>query len=197
VSPLPGPDFWSAVGSVGAFLVIAISATVAVVQLRHMRAGNQLQGLLSVERDFHAPDLQEALRYAQTELPGRMQEAQYRTELATIGFIDIRRHPEMVACNWFNQMGTLVKNELVSEDAFLDLFGRLVDHYWSLLEPTIAVLRRLRGRSQYENFEYLAVRSRMWQARHRGGLYPRNAQRLTVRDPWAEVDKAVAQSADG
>lgn len=196
MSSLPGPEFWSAVGSVGAFLVIAISAIVAVVQLRHMRAGNQLQGLLSVERDFHAPDLQEALRYCQTELPGRMQEAQYRAELATIGFIDIRRHPEMVACNWFNQMGTLVKNQLVAENAFLDLFGRLVDHYWSLLEPTIAVLRRLRGRTQYESFEYLALRSRIWRERHRGGLYPRRAERLPVRDPWAEVDKAVAQ-ADG
>jgi hypothetical protein len=177
--------------------VIAASALVAVVQLRHMRAGNQLQGLLSVERDFHAPDLQEAFRYCQAELPIRMQDAQYRAELATIGFIDIRRHPEMLVCNWFNQMGTLVKNGLVSEEAFLDLFGRLVDHYWRVLEPTIGVLRRLRGHAQYESFEYLAMRSGLWHERHRDGLYPRNAQRLVVRDPWAEVDKVATGRADG
>jgi hypothetical protein len=196
VNSIPGPDVWSAVGSMGAFVVIAASAVVAIVQLRHMRAGNQLQALLSVERDFHAVDLQEAFRYCQAELPARMQDAQYRAELATIGFIDIRRHPEMVVCNWFNQMGTLAKNDLVSEDAFLDLFGRLVDHYWRLLEPTIAVLRRLRGPAQYENFESLAMRARRWRERHNAGLYPRNAPRLAVADPWADADKAAARRAD-
>lgn len=174
----------------GAFLVIALSAMVAIIQLRHVRTGNQLQSLLSVERDFHAPELQEALRYCQEELPARLRDPAYRAQLAAIGFIDIRRHPEMVACNWFNQVGTLVKYELVSEDAFLDLFGRLVDHYWRLLEPAIAVLRRLRGPSQYESFEYLAMRSQQWRRRHAQGLYPRNAPRMPVRDPWAEHDRA-------
>lgn len=184
-------EFWTAVGSVGAFVVIALSAAVAVVQLRHLRAGNQLQALLSVERDFHAPDLQAALQYCQTDLLRRMQEPGYRAQLEAIGFIDVTEHPEMVACNWFNQMGTLVKNGLVSEDAFLDSFGRLVDHYWLLLESAIAVLRRHRGASQYENFEYLAMRSRQWRRKHADGLYPRGAERLPVRDPWVHADAAL------
>ena len=188
MSLLGSAEFWTAVGSVGAFVVIAVSAAVAVVQLRHLRAGNQLQALLSVERDFHAPELQSALQYCQSQLSARMQDPSYRAELETIGFIDITKHPEMVACNWFNQMGTLVKNGLVQEDAFLDSFGRLVDHYWLLLAPMIAVLRRRRGASQYENFEYLAMRSKQWRRKHADGLYPRGAQRLPVRDPWAEAD---------
>ncbi|MBV9103461.1 MAG: hypothetical protein JO060_07700 [Candidatus Eremiobacteraeota bacterium] len=184
-------EVWTAIGSMGAFIVIALSALVAMFQLRHVRTGNQLQSLLSVERDFHAPELQDALRYCQSELPSRMEDRSYRAELAAIGFIDVRRHPEMVVCNWFNQVGTLVKYELVSEDAFLDLFGRLVDHYWKLLEPTIAVLRRLRGPTQYESFEYLAMRSRRWHERHADGLYPRSSRRLPVRDPWAQIDEAT------
>jgi hypothetical protein len=190
VSILSSAEFWTAVGSVGAFVVIALSAAVAVVQLRHLRAGNQLQALLSVERDFHAPDLQAALQYCQSTLSTRIQERTYRAQLEAIGFIDVTEHPEMVACNWFNQMGTLVKNGLVSEDAFLDSFGRLVDHYWLLLEPAIAVLRRRRGASQYENFEYLAMRSKQWRQRHANGLYPRGARRMPVRDAWREADAA-------
>jgi hypothetical protein len=191
------PEFWSAVGSMGAFVVIAVSAFVAVVQLRHVRTGNQLQGLLSVERDFHASELQVAFRYCQTELAKKMQDLQYREELEQIGFIDIHRHPEMVVCNWFNQVGMLVKNDLVPEGAFLDLFGRLVDYSWLLLEPTIAVLRRRRGPSQYANFEYLAVRSQKWRAKHESGLFPRDAERLAVRDPWAEIDSAPAPQTGG
>ena len=171
--------------------MIALSALVAMVQLRHVRTGNQLQSLLSVERDFHAPELQDALRYCQNELPARMEEPAYRAELAGIGFVDVRRHPEMIACNWFNQVGTLVKYELVADDAFLDLFGRLVDHYWNLLEPVIAVLRRLRGPTQYESFEYLAMRSRRWRRRHAQGLYSRSAGRMPVRDPWAKIDETA------
>jgi hypothetical protein len=197
VSLLQPPEFWAALGSMGAFIVIALSVLVAMVQLRHMRKGNQLQALLSVERDFDAPDLQHAFHYCQSELPEKMEDAKYREELASIGFIDVRRHPEMVACNWFNQVGTLVKNDLVPEDVFLDLFGRLVDHYWRVLEPTIAVLRRRRGPSQYSNFEYLAMRSRKWRVHHGTGLFPHNAGRLVVRDPWIEVDGVATQPAKG
>jgi hypothetical protein len=181
------PDFWSAVGSVGAFFVIALSAIVALVQLRHIRTGNQLQALLSVERDFQDPGMQNALRYCQAQLPQRMEDAAYRAALAHVGFIDTREHPEMIVCNWFNQMGALVKNDMVSEDAFLDIFGRLVDYYWRILEPAVAVLRRNRP-GQYESFEYLAMRSQKWRARHRSGLYPENEQRLPVTDPWAAID---------
>jgi hypothetical protein len=182
------PDFWTAVGSMGAFVVIAASAVVAMYQLRHARTANALQALSAVQRDFQEPQLQEALRYVQAELPARMREHAYRSELETIGFIDPHKHPEMIACNWFNQVGTLLKNGLVAEGAYLDLFGRLVDHYWGLLEPTIAVLRRRRGTGQYESFEYLAMRSRRWRDRYSGGTYPRGTPRLEVHDPFRDED---------
>ena len=188
MSWLSSTEFWTAFGSVGAFVVIAVSALLALVQLRHMRAGNELEALLSVQRTFQDPPLQEALRYTQFELPERMRDPAYRATLEQIGFVDQHMHPEMVACNWFNNVGTLVKNGLLSERLFLDLFARLVNHYWRVLEPTVAVLRRRRGSDQYESFEYLAMRSRRWRKQHAGGTYPRGAERLPVPDPWAESD---------
>ncbi len=189
MSWLSSTEFWTALGSVGAFVVIAVSAVLALVQLRHMRAGNELEALLSVQGTFQDPSLQEALRYAQFELPERMRDPAYRAALEQIGFVDQRAHPEMIACNWFNDVGTLVKNGLLSERLFLDLFARLVHHYWRLLEPTVAVLRRRRGADQYESFEYLAMRSRRWREQHPGGTYPTGAERLPVPDPWAEEDR--------
>ena len=184
-------DFWTAFGTMGTFVVVTISAVAALAQLRHVRNANELQALLSVQRDFQSTELQEALHYVQLELQDRMQEPDYRAELERIGFIDPRKHPEMIACNWFNQVGALLENEMVAEGAFLDLFGRLIDHYWGLLEPTVAVLRRKRGRGQYEGFEYLAMRARHRRERYKDGHYPKDAPRLEVRDAYLEEDSAA------
>ena len=174
--------------ALGTFFVIAASAIAALIQLRHLRAGNQLEAVLSLERDFRGAELQDALRFVQCDLAERMRDPGFRAELAAIGFIDARDHPEMDVCNWFNQIGALVKNRLVAEDTFLDLFNRLVVYYWTLLEPTIAVLRRARGSGQYENFEYLAARAKEWQMRHPSGMYPARMPRLSLSDPWLAFD---------
>ena len=147
----------TAAAQVGTFVVVVGSVIAALVQLRHMRGGNQLQALLSLERDFRGPELQAALTYVQEHLPQRLEDPAYRRDLDQLGFIDPEVHPEMVACNWLNEMGTLVKRNLVSEDTFMDLFGRLIVHCWKHLSPAIAVMRRKRGQAQYHDFEYLTV----------------------------------------
>ena len=176
------------IGSVGTFLVIAATAVAAIVQLRHMRAANQLDAVLSLERDFRGHDLQEAFRYVQRELPFKLRDPEYRAELEAIGFVDERTHLEVKACNWFNEMGTLVKNQLVTEDAFMDLFSRLVINYWERLEPAIAVMRRRRGDVMYHDFEYLAIRARAWLQLHPHGTFPNGVQRMPLRDQWAAED---------
>ena len=176
---------------IGTFVVIAATAVAAIVQLRHMRAANQLGAVLSLERDFRNHELQEAFRFVQRELPYKLRDAEYRRELETIGFIDDRAHLEIKACNWFNEIGTLVKNELVTENAFMDLFSRLVVSYWERLEPAIAVMRRKRGESQYHDFEYLAIRARQWLARNPSGIFPQGVVRTPLRDPWLEEDTAA------
>jgi hypothetical protein len=180
----------TAVAQVGTFVVVGGSVIAALVQLRHMRGGNQLQALLSLERDFRGPQLQAALTYVQEHLPQRLEDPAYRRDLDQLGFIDPEVHPEMVACNWLNEMGTLVKRNLVSEGTFMDLFGRLIVHCWKHLSPAIAIMRRKRGQAQYHDFEYLAVRAAAWLQRNPQGTGPRPFARAEVADPWLAIDTA-------
>ena len=181
-------EWLGASAEAGTFLVVLVSAIAALVQLRHIRAGNQLQALLALERDFRAPELQAALSYVQEELAQRLEDSSYRRQLESIGFVDPEMHPEMIACNWLNEMGTLVKRDLVSEDTFMDLFARLIVHCWKQVSPAIAIMRRKRGQAQYHDFEYLAVRATAWLKRNPQGVSPHPFARVTLHDRFKEVD---------
>jgi hypothetical protein len=159
-----------------------------------MRAGNQLEALLSLERDFREPEVQAALRYIQERLPERMEDPQYRGQLAAIGFIDTGVHPELIVCNWFNEIGALLKHRLVTEDTFMDLFARLIVFCWKRLSPVVAVMRRSRGNYQYHDFEYLALRAAAWLKRNPHGIFPNAATREHLHDPWLQIDTARESS---
>jgi len=186
-------EFWSSLWSFLTFLVIAATVVPAVLQMRHLSSNNEIQSLLALERDFNEEHLQRAFRYVQSELPIRLDDPSYRSDLVRIGFVDPEMHPEMKVCNWFEQIGTFVKNGMVGERAFFEVFGRLVDRYWELLAPSIALLRRERGQGQYQNFEYLTSRYRLWVKKHPAGLYPHKTPRLSLRDPWKAVDAGAAR----
>jgi hypothetical protein len=184
------PDTWGLLVSIGTLIVIGASAVAALVQLRHLRASNQLEALLSLEREFHGEELQESFRYVQSSLHSRLQERSYRLELERIGFIDTRAHPEMNVMNWFNEMGALLKNALVEEPTFMELFGRLAVQYWEILAPAVAIIRRRRGDAQFHNFEYLAIRARKWLSDHPRGSFPKDMPRIPLVDDWLEADSS-------
>jgi len=179
--------FVNALAVIGALAILATTAIAGFVQLRHMRAGNELAAVLAIENDFRASDVQSALRYVQEQLPARIEEPAYRALLGAPGYIDPRSHPEMIVCNWFNRTGTLVRSGFVKEELLLTSSGRLITYYWELLAPVIAVLRRTRGPSQYAGFEYLAYRAATRAQRRTRRSRP-SAQRLTIADPWLEED---------
>jgi len=181
-------DFVNTAVQVGTLLVFIGTAIAALAQIRHLRASNELDALLRITEQLRADGLQESFRYVQTGLDAKIADANYRRELGGVGFVDARVHPEINVCNWFNEVGTLVKNRLIDEDTFLDLFSRLVTYYWSRLAPVVALFRRQRGPSQYENFEYLAMLAARWHDRHPHGTYPANAKRLALVDPWLDAD---------
>ena len=183
----------AAVAQLGTLVVIGGSVIAALVQLRHVQGGNQLQALLALEHDFRAPELQAAITYVQEDLSRNLEDPAYRRELEQLGFVDPVAHPEMIACNWLNEMGTLVKRGLVSEDTFMDLFGRLIVHCWRKVAPAIAIMRRRRGQVQYHDFEYLAVRAIDWLERNPHGTSPKAFNRAPMADLWLEADVAAAQ----
>jgi len=183
-------DLIGTVASVGTFLVIGATAVAAAIQLRHMRASNQLGALLDLEREFRAQNLQDSFRFVEHELADRLRDRSYRAELERIGFIDARRHQEINVLNWFDEMGAVLKNRLVDENAFMDLFSRLAVQHWETLAPAISILRRRRGGGQNVNFEYLAIRARAWLSRYPEGVVPRGIVRVPVPDAWLGEDSA-------
>ena len=176
--------------SLGTLLVIGASAIAAIVQLRHLRASNQLEALLNLEREFHGPGLQQSFRFVQSELHRKLSERAFRAELERIGFIDAGAHPEVNVLNWFNEMGALLKHDLVEEPTFMELFGRLAVQYWEILAPAVAIIRRRRGDAQFHNFEYLAIRARKWLSDHPHGSFPGGMPRIPIVDEWLEADAA-------
>lgn len=189
------PEAITAYATAGTVVVIGASAIAALVQLRHMRASNQLEGLLSLEADFRSQPVQSALHYVQQHLPERLEDPAYRKDLSRIGFVNTDVHPELVACNWFNAMGTLLKHGLISEETFMDLFSRLIRYYWRSLAPVIAIMRRSRGAGQYHDFEYLAIRADEWLRQYPEGVFPKRLKRMTLPDPWREQDAALDKHA--
>jgi hypothetical protein len=181
-------DVINSIAQVGTLLVFAATAAAGLVQLRHLRASNELEGLLRLTEHLREPELQRAFKYVQSELGGRLESPAYRAELARIGFIDAGLHPEMDVCNWFNEVGALVRNRVIDEAIFLELFNRLVTYYWTKLSPVIAILRRLRGPTEYENFEFLAQQAATWQTQHPNGKYPKALARMPLADRYAAVD---------
>lgn len=181
----------SALSSLATLAVLLGGAIAATVQFRHVRTANELAAVLAVERSFAGSELQSALLYVQNQLPDRLLEPEYRHALAVSGYIDPRVHPEMAVFNWFNEIGTMVAGGFLNENVFFGSFGRLVEYYWRLLNPALALLRRERP-DQYANFEFLASRAERWHARHAGGYYPAGYARLPVTDPWAARDRSLA-----
>lgn len=182
------PELLTAIATLGTVVVIGASAVAALIQLRHMRASNELEAVLSLQRDFQSTEVQAALHYVQEQLPPRLQDERYRDELAAIGFINLERHPELIACNWFTQMGTFLKHGLITESTLMDLYARLIRYYWKALAPAIAIMRRKRGDGQYSEFEFLALRAAAWLEHHSQGAFPRGMTRSPLPDPWREPD---------
>jgi hypothetical protein len=59
-----------------------------------------------------------------------------------------------------------------------------------------AILRGHYGRAIYENFEYLAVLSQDWGAKHPDGSYPDNVRRIDVPNRWHDADERYAAALD-
>ncbi len=177
--------------NLGTFLLLLASVIAAAVSLHHAASFNQISAVISMERDLRGEDMQEALRFVQYELPFKMHDQKFRDELDALGFIDSRVHMEIQACQWFNAVGTLLKNNLVDEGAWMDLFARLTVAYWDSLSPAIAIMRRRRGDWQFANFEYMAMRAKSWLVKHPHGTFPNHTQRAKLTDTWLNTDRSA------
>ena len=139
------------VAAIGTFLVIAATAIAAVVQLRHMRASNQLEGLLSVLARVEDANFNKWVTEAQRQLPEMLADPAYRQSVLD-GTFD-RNVAWLNLANSYDWVGSLVKNKLIPEDAFLDVYSYRIQNAWRVIEP-LAGLVRPGTPGVWENFEY-------------------------------------------
>ena len=169
--------------AIATFIVIGATALAALVQLRHLRASNELSALVGMSQAFIPPEtVLSGLRIAHAGLEEKMADADYRRAIVE-GTFNPADHPEILLCTWFEQVGTFLKTGLIAERILFEWNAGAYSRYWDLLSGPIAITRR-RSPWAYQNFEYLSARARKWLAAHPAGTYPRGEARLPVADRW-------------
>ena len=166
-------ELWNVVFSAATFVVIAITAIAATVQLRHLRASNQLTALVTLLEDWQKPEMQAWVEFVRGgELTQRLQDPGYLRNLSeTRG--DRALHPWLHICDYYEQLGSYVKYGLVDKPSFFDVACITVSSLYRALRPCIERLREVRdNRALFENFEYLAVEALLWIKAHPNGAYP-------------------------
>ena len=192
---------WNAIVSTVSLLVVAGAAIAALRQIRHLRAQNTLSGLLKILDDWRDPTFREWVNYVRTQLPARMAEPGFFDEFDRP--IDRNRHPELHICDWYEQVGSYLKYGLLDERTMMDVSSGSAPYLWAAIEPVIVYMRKARGDSLYENFEYFAARAVIFARAHPDGCYPAHTPRMRdlrfdptlVTAPSAQ-DAAAARAVD-
>ena len=169
------------VATVATFVVLTAGAIAALVQLRHMRTGNQLKAFIDIYSRAQTPEMAQLFQTALRDLPKLTQDPEYMRQW-TIGSALSEGSPTRLAF-WFDEVGVALREGLVSEHLIFQVgtSAHTTVAVWRNMRPIIDLVRQ-RAPSAFLHFEYTAVRARQWIERHPNGDYPRNAPR------WDELD---------
>jgi len=171
-------ELWNVVFSAATFVVIAVTAIAATVQLRHLRASNQLTALVTLLEDWQKPEMQSWVSFVRGgELAERLKDPDYLRSLEGIRR-DRTIHPWLHVCDYYEQLGSYVKYGLVDKPSFFDVSCVTVRALYEEIWPCIARIREVANNdSIFENFEYLAVEAVLWLKSHPRGAYPKGVPR--------------------
>jgi hypothetical protein len=181
-------------GTLATVAIVAATAFAALIQLRHLRAGNQINAMISIGDKFQSAEFGRALETVGTNLDGVMEEPAFRDFLTAvfrrypIGDVGARyketRHAALLVGNTYEELGILIKNGIVDRDLFLDRYCAVAIGAWRRLENYLAFTRELQAdQAIWENFEMIVALSERWVREH-PSTYPSNLDRLTIVNPW-------------
>lgn len=170
-------EILNTIAAVGTFIVIAATAIAAVIQLRHLRANNQLQGLLDVIGRLEDERLYTWISDTRRDLPTMLGDPAYVQSLVdgtyerNAGWLQVGNRNERI--------GSLLKYRLIPEEPFLDVYANVVIQSWEMMLPITSVVRS-RSPGVWENFEYMYVRAKAFNERYEHGNYPKGVPRAQV-----------------
>ncbi len=176
-------ELLSALASVGTFVVILVTAIAAVVQLRHMRASNQIAALTEIRETMESPEFVAAVRFIGSELPVLMKDPAFPPRLHQRILDPDLRSINFVG-NVFENLGVFVKYGIIDKQIACDLWAGPVMRSWTALAPALRIRRKVfDAPAMLENFEYLTVLCEDYDARHPEGSYPRGVRRKADGQP--------------
>lgn len=180
--------------TLGTFLVIAMTAIAAIIQLRHLRSSNQIVAFNELRESFQTDEFATAARIIATELPKVIDDPAFRYEVQHAEARTVEAHALLTKIrmvgNFYESLGILVRTGLVDRDTVLEFWGFILPGAWKRIAPVTAIYRRQQGSAVYENFEYITVLAQEWRAKHRNGTYPPGMRRIELKDDWLEVDQS-------
>jgi hypothetical protein len=149
---------WVTAGaSVFTGLVIAATAIAAVIQLRHMRGGNQILALTECREALESPEFREAQNFVSRVLPERLRDISKARKVFTMNpFVGDYQAIATVG-KFFENMGLFVRRGIIDEGIACDSWSFVILRDWQALAPVIEVIRRKTSPTAYVYFEYLAA----------------------------------------
>jgi hypothetical protein len=180
--------------------VVSATAVAALIQLRHIRAGNQIKTLVSIGEKLDSRAFREALAMVNTGLEQAMSEPAFRAyELSIFRRLPppevqpryIAMHDAIVLVgNTFEQVGILIKTRVVDAGPLVDQYCGIALGAWKRVSYYVAFGREAAGTdASWEHFEYLAVLSEDW-IRDHPSSYPQGVRRMVVHNPWPVPPRA-------
>ena len=175
-------------------MVITATAIAAVIQLRHVRASNELNAALKLFAFKESAEMQRYFAFVRQVLPTKMEDASFRADFSRVP-VDRTVHPEVYVLEYYDMLGQFIQFGLVREDILMATEAVRINAIWNLFEPAIAVMRR-KGSDHWIQIEYLTQRARLYLSRRRREAQVPMFERIPVTDRWLAADTADRPSGE-
>ena len=187
-------DLLNTIGTLLTVAIVSATAVAALIQLRHLRAGNQINAILTIGDKFQEPTFRDGLHLVRHSLGAALEDPQFRAFVIARQRSDVLpdvsqeyrtlNQAALFVGNTYEEAGNLIKNGVVDEVLFLDQYCSNIVSGWKGLEEYTAFCRGISGDiGLWDNFEYLTVRARDFLARN-PTTYPNGVPRIELRSRW-------------
>jgi len=178
-------------------VVIGATAVAALIQLRHLRTGNDIAAMLNYGATFRSEQFGHAQRLVVHRLGPAMNDPAFREYVASFvrdpspreveqDYEDVRLAAVQIG-NLDEELAILVKAGIVDKSLFIDRYSGVIAGMWRRLADFIAFTRAISDDPAiWENFEYITVLAQDWNKTH-PSLYPHRVRHLEVRNRWPIV----------
>src|SRR5215469_6288794 len=194
-------ELLNTIGSLLTACIIAATAIVAIVQLRHLRASNQISAMLNIGEELREPEFTESMRLIRTRLEAAMRDPLFRAYNNAWDSNSVvpdvpeeyerLRNAATLIGNAYEELGILVKNGIVDRDLFMDRYSWTISGMWKRLEQVCVESRVATGQAAlWENFEYLAVLAEDWMRDH-VSAYPKGVRRMVPQPSLSQAGLAA------